>query len=184
MKGIKQQSFRRNALKQIAAASVWTAPVVHSIVIPAHAQTSPSPTPEEPGTALLHISAILSNPVGGDCTDSSAREIVSISNAGDAPADLSGHQINRVTFAGAETLVSLSGTISPGQTIEYDVCQGTSAGGASARLNNTLGGIVTFTNGADFVDIVQYPPIPNGPQEGTEVTYGPTPSTDVPPRTG
>jgi len=184
---------RRSTLKKIGVLSAWSTPIIQSIVLPAHAQTSSATTPPpttlapttpaptttvDPGMPLLHISAVIPNPVGGDCGPD-AREIVSLSNAGTAPADLTGHSINRVVTSGAELLVSLSGVISAGQTIDYDVCQGSTAG-TSARLNNMLGGVVSVTDGSGIIDIVRYPSVLNGPAEGTVVTYGATPSTGTP----
>ncbi len=179
MSGARKINTKRTTLKKIIGFSAiatalpksWVKPTINSVLLPAHAQTSTLPPT---GTSLLHISSVLSNPVGGDC-GASARELVSITNSGTAMANLSGLSIQRVLLSGPETLVSLMGTIAAGQTIDYDVCQGT-----SARLNNTLGGVVRLESAGTTIDIVQYPSIVNGPSEGTVVPYGPTPSSTLP----
>lgn len=180
-------SSRRKLIKGLTGAGIvggslpllWSEPVVKSVILPAHAATT-VPVLEE--VRLLYISGILSNPEGDDC-GSDARELVSITNGGNMAVDLTGYEIYRVLFlSGPELLVSLSGSIAVGETIDVDVCQGTTAGD-SAVLNNGSGGLVAFTGPDGPIDLVSYPSQPNGPGEGTVFPYGPTPSPDLPPRT-
>lgn len=132
------------------------------------------------GTPLLHISGVVSNPVGGDCGPD-ARELVIISNAGNATADINSFAIQRIVgFGTAELLVSLSGTLAPGASLQVDVCQGTTSG-TSARLNNTLGGVVgLFDDTNTPVDLVQYAPVDNSVETNAPQVFGPTPDATAP----
>lgn len=175
---------RRRSIKLITAGTAvtlsrlpvhWTQPVVESVLLPAHAQMSPTPSA---GDSLLHFSAVLSNPDGGDCGPD-AREMVTVANSGAGPADLSGLAIVRI-FADltTDTIATLSGVLAAGASITVDVCDGSTAGG-SAVLNNQLGGVLSLINGADVLDLISYPP---SPAEGTIFNYGPNPTSTPPPR--
>lgn len=177
---------KRSTLKKISGVTVavWAAPVVGCLVLPVHAQATvapiTTPLPEERGEPLLHFSSVTPNPTGDDCGPNT-REFVAVTNSGTAEISVDGFTIARVLLlSGTETITTLSGVINAGETLSIDVCDGVVAG-SSAVLNNQNGGILQLLDAnADVVDIVSYPSILNGPNEGTAVPYGPTPSTATP----
>ena len=115
-KGKIMKDSRRNILKKVSAISIWTTPVVQSIVLPAHAQTSATtaapttaaPTTVAPTTVAPTTSAC-PDPVlaSGDIVFSGNLTLLSDNGSSSNGA------LNATITNNSTVLVSLSGSFGP-----------------------------------------------------------------------